>query len=651
MESDGEGGSGDPAAEHMEMLQLAVSQRDTITAMESGIRDCDNSETSPSISPAIDVDSPHFNLRTWVKTVMTFLDNNGVQTKRSGFLMKHVTVSGVGAAVQTQSDITSALLSPITAFARAFRTREAKTILHDINATVRSGQLLLVLGRPGSGCSTLLKTFAGQMHGLHLDAGADISYNGIPRTQMLKEFRGEVVYNQEVDKHFPHLTVGQTLEHTAALRTPRRGLNNTSRHDAVELITKVAMAVYGLSHTYNTKVGNDFVRGVSGGERKRVSIAEMGLSGSPLAAWDNSTRGLDSATALDFVQSLRTAADLVGSTHLVAIYQASQAIYDLFDQVTVLYQGRQIFFGPIRRAKDYFTEMGWHCPPRQTTGDFLTGITNPEERVARDGFESQVPRTAEEFEAHWRKSSDFAALAHQMQTFEDEFTPQASAQIEALRQSKSRQQSRLSNPRSSYVASVPHQVKCNVVRAYQRLWNDKASTIMNIVGNVAMALIFGSVFYGTPDATAGFFAKGSALFFAVLLNALNAMAEVTTLYAQRPIVEKHKSYALYRPASEAVAGIVADIPVKFVMATSFNIVLYFLAGLRREPAQFFLYFLVNFITMFVMSAVFRTMAALTKTVAQALALSGVLVLALSVYTGFVVPLPYMHPCKSLLSVL
>lgn len=89
------------------------------------------------------------------------------------------------------------------------------------------------------------------------------------------------------------------------------------------------MAIFGLSHTINTPVGNDFVRGVSGGERKRVSIAEVALSGSPLQCWDNSTRGLDSATAIDFVKTLRMNSDLVGSTALLAIYQAPQAAYDV----------------------------------------------------------------------------------------------------------------------------------------------------------------------------------------------------------------------------------------------------------------------------------------------------------------------------------
>jgi ATP-binding cassette, subfamily G (WHITE), member 2, PDR len=91
----------------------------------------------------------------------------------------------------------------------------------------------------------------------------------------------------------------------------------------------VMMAIFGISHTVNTRVGDDFVRGVSGGERKRVSIAEAALTGAKLQCWDNSTRGLDSINAVNFCKTLRTQADLVGVAAAVAIYQAPQSAYDV----------------------------------------------------------------------------------------------------------------------------------------------------------------------------------------------------------------------------------------------------------------------------------------------------------------------------------
>ena len=239
---------------------------------------------------------------------------------------------------------------------------------------------------------------------------------------MLKRFKGEIVYNQEVDKHFPHLTVGETLEFAARVRTPQQRLiDGTSREDWAKHMTAVVMALFGLSHTYNTKVGNDFVRGVSGGERKRVSIAEMALAGSSIAAWDNSTRGLDAATALEFTKALRMSSNLAGTVQLVAIYQASQAIYDEFDKAVVLYEGRQIYFGPCDEAKQYFIDMGYECPSRQTTGDFLTSVTNPSERKIRDGFEKKVPRTPGDFERYWKESKQYKSMKQEREDHEAEF--------------------------------------------------------------------------------------------------------------------------------------------------------------------------------------------------------------------------------------
>jgi ATP-binding cassette subfamily G (WHITE) protein 2 (PDR) len=180
-----------------------------------------------------------------------------------------------------------------------------------------------------SGCSTLLKSIAGETDGFFVDESSNINYQGIPVKTMQKDFRGEAIYQAEVDVHFPQLTVGQTLSFAAQARAPHNRLPGVSRKQYAEHMRDVVMNIFGLSHTINTKVGNDFIRGVSGGERKRVSIAEACLGGSPLQCWDNSTRGLDSATALEFVKTLRVSTELGGSAAVVAIYQASQSIYDV----------------------------------------------------------------------------------------------------------------------------------------------------------------------------------------------------------------------------------------------------------------------------------------------------------------------------------
>ncbi|KKA28728.1 hypothetical protein TD95_004420 [Thielaviopsis punctulata] len=599
-----------------------------------------------SSDPELDPSNASFNLSRWMQAYVRVVKESGLHIRQAGVAFKKLSVMGTGDALRTQATVGTYLRTPLTIIPKLIhRTQQKpKNILHSFDGVLRPGELLIVLGRPGSGCSTLLKTLCGEMYGLEQSADSTIHYHGVPQDRMSKEFKGEAIYNQEVDKHFPHLTVGETLEFAAAVRTPHQRPNGLSRDEFCRKAAKVVMAACGLSHTYNTKVGNDFVRGVSGGERKRVSIAEMMLAGAPLQAWDNSTRGLDSATALKFIQSLRFAADLCGSTQVVAIYQASQAIYDLFDKAIVLYEGRQIYFGPAVSAKKYFERMGWLCPPRQTVGDFLTSVTNPGERKAREGYENRVPRTPEEFERYWFDSEEYKAVLMELENYQREYPidPEGKG-FQALNTGKQERQMKHVRPKSPYLISLGMQVKLNTRRAYQRMWNDRSSTITDLGTQVIMALIIGSIFYGTPAATQGFFARGSVLFQAVLLSALSAISEITKLYAQRPIVEKHHSYAFYHPSTEAIAGIVADIPIKFAASVIFNIILYFMANLHRSAGQFFLFFLITFMMKFVMSAVFRTMAAITKTVSQAMALAGVLVLALVIYTGFVISQPYMHP--------
>lgn len=410
------------------------------------------------------------------------------------------------------------------------RGRRKIQILRNFEGLVEAGELLVVLGRPGAGCTTLLKTLSGETNGFFIDKESQINYQGIPMEKMHHDFRGECIYQAETDVHFPQLSVGQTLKFAAQARAPRNRIPGVSREMYAKHMTDVVMAVFGLSHTVNTRVGNDFVRGVSGGERKRVSIAEAALGGSPLQCWDNSTRGLDSATALEFVKTLRLSTSLAGSTAAVAIYQASQSIYDIFDKVALLYEGRQIYFGRTADAKAFFLDMGFACPERATTGDFLTSLTNPAERLVRKGFENSVPRTPDEFAARWQASGERARLVRDIDAFDQEF-PVGGEQLQKFQQSRAATQAKRQRLKSPYQISLPMQVSLCVTRGFQRLRGDASIALSGIIGNSIMALIIGSVFYNLPSTTGSFYSRGALLFFAILLNAFASALEVSWLTA------------------------------------------------------------------------------------------------------------------------
>src|SRR4051794_8924165 len=117
----------------------------------------------------------------------------------------------------------------------------------------------------------------------------------------------------------------------------------------------------------------------------------------------SSTRGLDASTALEFVRALRIATDVKKVATMVSIYQAGESVYELFDKVCVIYEGRQVYFGPASDAKQYFIDMGYEPANRQTTPDFLVATTDPLARKPRPDAKS-IPRTASEFEAHFKQS-------------------------------------------------------------------------------------------------------------------------------------------------------------------------------------------------------------------------------------------------------
>jgi ATP-binding cassette subfamily G (WHITE) protein 2 (PDR) len=93
-------------------------------------------------------------------------------------------------------------------------------------------------------------------------------------------------------------------------------------------------------------------------------------------------------------------------------------IAQIFDKVTILYSGHQVYFGPASEAKQFFTNMGFEAAPRQTTADFLTSLTNPAERRVRTGFEAKVPRTPQEFVKFWKSSDDYRRLKGAIEEFD-----------------------------------------------------------------------------------------------------------------------------------------------------------------------------------------------------------------------------------------
>ena len=225
----------------------------------------------------------------------------------------------------------------------------------------------------------------------------------------------------------------------------------------------------------------------------------------------SSTRGLDSSTALEFVQALRIGTNISRTTTAVTVYQASENVYDVFDKVCVIYDGRMVYYGPASLARKYFIDMGYEPANRQTTPDFLVAVTDPNARIAREGYESRVPRTADEFADYYRQSNIWQINEEDMNAYLNEFVGKPQRAL-AYRESARAEHATTSSKRGSYVISIPMQTRAVMVRRLQILKGSLAAQITNVVAFMIQAIVVGTVFLRIPDTTTTFFSRGGVLY-------------------------------------------------------------------------------------------------------------------------------------------
>ncbi|CAK42282.1 hypothetical protein CBS63078_1019 [Aspergillus niger] len=565
----------------------------------------------------------------------------GEPAKKVGVVFKGVTVKGVetGASfVRTLPDAVIGTFGPdlyniICRFApqlRFGRKPPVRDLLHDFTGAVREGEMMLVLGRPGAGCSTFLKTIANDREAFAGVEG-EISYGGMSAEEQHKHFRGEVNYNQEDDQHFPNLTVWQTLKFSL--------INKTKKHDkaSIPIIIDALLKMFGISHTKNTVVGNEYVRGVSGGERKRVSIAETLATKSSVVCWDNSTRGLDASTALDYAKSLRIMTDISKRTTLVTLYQAGESIYELMDKVMVIDQGRMLYQGPANEARQYFVNLGFYCPEQSTTADFLTSLCDPNARQFQPGREASTPKTPEELESVFRQSSAYQRILDDVSGYEKQLHDTNQESTRRFQKSVAESKSKTVSKKSPYTVSLVRQVAACVRREFWLLWGDKTSLYTKYFIILSNALIVSSLFYGESLNTSGAFSRGGALFFSILFLGWLQLTELMPAVSGRGIVARHKDYAFYRPSAVSIARVVVDFPAIFCMVVPFTIIVYFMAGLDVTASKYWIYFLFVYTTTFCITAMYRMFAALSPSIDDAVRFSGIALNVLILFVGYVIP--------------
>ncbi|KNZ76344.1 Brefeldin A resistance protein [Termitomyces sp. J132] len=461
-----------------------------------------------------------------------------------------------------------------------------RTILHKSSGVLKPGEMCLVLGCPGSGCTTFLKTIANQREG-YASVGGTVLYAGIDAEEMATTYKGEVVYNQEDDIHIATLTVAQTLAFALSTKTPGPNgrLPGVSKTEFDQEVMDTLLRMLNISHTKQTLVGDEFVRGVSGGERKRVSIAEMMATRARVQCWDNSTRGLDASTALDFVKSLRIMTDVLGQTTFVTLYQAGEGIYDLFNKVLVLDEGRQVFFGPPTEARAYFENLGYKSLPRQSTADYLTGCTDPNERQFAPGRSARdVSSSPSALESAYLSSSYAYKKEEDLKRYKQLMEVEKTDQ-EAFRAAVAADKKKGVSKKSPYTLGFSGQVRALTIRQFQTRIQDRFQLYTSY--SLAITLSDNSVLNKWPLVS----------FFSILFASIRVLI--------------------------------------------YNLVVYFLSGLHRSAGAFFTFHLLNYVAYLSMQGFFRTFGLICSNFDAAFRLAVFFIPNFVQYAGYIIPVDSM----------
>ncbi|KAJ3307835.1 hypothetical protein HDU76_004330, partial [Blyttiomyces sp. JEL0837] len=581
--------------------------------------------------------SDQFDHIVFMKATRQFMSRMGMEYARMPVVLDNLRVYGNALAntqVPTIGSSLQGLFHPVVRlvsylnslidnnFVRSTQ-KKTKELLHGITGSIKPGELVLVIGRPGSGCSTLLRTLSNRTLSFKEIKGT-ISFGGFTPDEIHEKYRGEVVYAEEKDPHHPSLTVRQTLDFALQCRVP----DAVARKNLIQTILKL----YGLVNIQNTKIGDAFLRGVSGGEKKRVTLAEATCIGGSVAAFDACTTGLDSASALDFVRALRNMADFQEHAVVASCYQASDAMFDLFDKVIVLSEGYCVYQGPVSNAVEYFESLGFAKRPRDTKVEFLTISASDKKmgpaELGRIYAESTLGRA---IKADVKKNLDPTLLESLRNDFKKSIE-QRKVYMKTTKQVD-----------SPFNVPFSVQVRLLIIRELQIIYGNPWATILRLIFPSLMGTIIGSVYYKLPLDVTGTLSRGSILFFALMFSSSSATVEITKIMANRPVLNKHVDFALYRPSTYILTQYILNIWQDTLEVFTLGVPIYWMSGLQPSISKFLFYFLTVFVTSQTFNLLLRAITNCTEDVNTATIAGITTSIFFVVNMGYLIPEPSMNP--------
>ncbi|NXY79039.1 ABCG2 protein, partial [Glareola pratincola] len=436
-----------------------------------------------------------------------------------------------------------------------------KEVLRNVNGIMRPG-LNAILGPTGSGKSSLLDILAARKdpHGL----SGDILINGAPQPANFKCTSGYVVQDDVV---MGTLTVRENLKFSAALRLPKSVKEQEKNERVNQIISEL-----GLSKVADSKVGTQFTRGVSGGERKRTNIGMELITDPAILFLDEPTTGLDASTA-NAVLLLLKRMSKQGKTIIFSIHQPRYSIFRLFDNLTLLAAGRVLYHGPAQNAIGYFHSIGYQCEPYNNPADFFLDIINGDSTAVAMS-KTEETNAAEERTEYDTTLAETLAEKYSNSAYYQE-TKAALENISLGNKKKTKAVFR----QITYANSFLHQLKWVSRRTFKNLIGNPQASVAQVCVTALLGLVVGAIFFGLKEDSAGLQNRVGAMFFLTTNQCFSSISAIELFVVEKKIFTHEYISGYYRTSVYFLSKLMADlIPMRTLPSIIFTCIIYFMLG-------------------------------------------------------------------------
>ncbi|XP_059448496.1 ABC transporter G family member 1-like [Corylus avellana] len=460
-----------------------------------------------------------------------------------------------------------------------------KVILQGLTGHARPGELLAIMGPSGCGKSTLLDALAGRL-GSNIRQTGEILING--RKQVLAY--GTSAYVTQDDTLMMTLTVREAVYYSAQLQLPDSMTKSEKKERA-----DTTMREMGLQESVNTRIGGWGVKGISGGQKRRVSICMEMLTRPKLLFLDEPTSGLDSA-ALYYVMSgiaRLSQRDGVRRTIVASIHQPSSEVFQLFHHLCLLSSGKTVYFGPASEANEFFALSGFPCSTLQNPSDhYLKTINKDFDKDIEEGVPGAI--SAEEAIEILIRSYESTGRRQQVTKEVAEIRKQSYGEMERKRK------------RASFI----NQCLVLTKRSFVNMFRDLGYYWLRLAIYIALAVGLGTVFYNIGDGDGSVQARGSLVTFIASFLTFMAIGGFPSFVEDMKIFERERLNGHYGATAFVISNTLSALPYLVLVSVIPGAIAYFLPGLR-SGLQFFLYFaLVLFASMVLVESLMMIVASI-----------------------------------------